>query len=79
MVIVHARGDGGHGSFMCGVTTVSSWCHHGVSWCCCHVASFIWLACHPVGDVAPAFGCEKRMENSRLLVRAVGWQEAFNF
>ena len=61
VVVVHAWGGGGHGSLMCGVATVSLWCHHGLL-CCCHVSPFVWLPHHPVGEMVPVSGCEKRME-----------------
>ena len=61
MVVVHAWGEGSRGSLRSGVAAVSSWCRRGVL-CWCRVAPFIWLPCHPVGDVAPVSGCEKRME-----------------
>ena len=34
------------------------WCRRGGS-CCRHIAPFVWLPRHPVGDVAPVSGCEK--------------------
>ena len=34
------------------------WCRRSVS-CCCHIAPFVWLPHHPVGDVAPVSRCEK--------------------
>ena len=50
-----------------------SWFCHGVL-CCCHVAPFQWLPCHPVGDVAPVSVCEKRMEDSnRYLAERIQW------
>ena len=58
MVVVHVWGGGGRRSLMSGVAAVSSWCHHGML-CCCHIAPFIWLPHHPIGNMAPVSRCEK--------------------
>ena len=61
MVVIHVWGGGGHGSLRSGMAAVSLWCCRGVL-CCHHIALFVWLPHHPVGNMAPVSRCERRME-----------------